>query len=98
MPPTAPPHPRSSFIVHRSAFTLTELLVVIGIIVLMLAMALPAISFITGSKSIASATNVVQSVLGRARAEALNRRAPVGVCFYIDQATDRTMAALVTYP
>src|SRR5438132_1587647 len=41
----------SAFFIHPSAFTLTEILVVIVIIVLLLGMAMPVFHFITGSRS-----------------------------------------------
>ena len=54
-----------------SGFTLTELLVVIGLIVLILAIAVPSFSFITGSASLDGAQNQIAAMLGRARSEAI---------------------------
>jgi type II secretory pathway pseudopilin PulG len=79
----------------RPAFTLTELLIVIGLIVLLLAMAIPAFSFITGSRSIDGAVNQISAFLGRARAEAIGLQEVRGVFFFIDPATDRVTMALV---
>jgi prepilin-type N-terminal cleavage/methylation domain-containing protein len=79
----------------RSAFTLIELLVVIGLIVVILGLALPAFNAITGSRSTEAARNIISANLGRARAEAMNRKAQVGVFFYLDPARDRTAVAIV---
>lgn len=79
-----------------SGFSLVELLVVIGLVVLIMALALPAFNFITGSRSVDGATNVVSAFVGRARAEALERGKVTGVLFYIDPATERRGMTLVT--
>jgi prepilin-type N-terminal cleavage/methylation domain-containing protein len=72
--------------IHSSSrgFTLTELLIVIGLIVLLIAMAVPAFNAITGSRSVEAARNKVQAMLGRARNEAINRNAQIGVAFFRD--------------
>ncbi len=89
----------SSFITHHSsissAFTVTELLIVIGIIVLVLAMAMPAFNFITGSKSTQQAGNQIGAFLGRARNEAIGLQETRGVMFYIDPKTKGITLALV---
>jgi len=90
-----PPTGNRQLTTNRSAFTLIELLVVIGLIVVIMALALPAFNFITGTRSIDGATNVVSSFLGRARVEALAAQRPTGVFFYIDPATERRTLALV---
>lgn len=79
----------------RTGFSLVELLVVIGLVVLIMALALPAFNFITGSRSVDGATNVVSAFIGRARAEALERGRVTGVMFYIDPATERRGMTLV---
>jgi prepilin-type N-terminal cleavage/methylation domain-containing protein len=79
----------------RAGFTLTELLVVIGLVVLLLTMAVAAFNFITGSKSIDAAQNLVSAVLVRARSEAIAGQRQMGVLFYRDTANDRTAMMLV---
>ncbi len=69
---------------HPGGFTLTEVLIVIGLIVLILAMAVPAFNFITGTRSIEAARNKVAAMIGRARSEAISRNAQVGVVFFRD--------------
>lgn len=80
----------------RGGFSLVELLVVIGLAVLIMALALPAFNFITGSRSVDGATNIVSAFIGRARAEALDRGKITGVMFYIDLASQRRGMILVT--
>lgn len=78
----------------RAAFTLTELLIVIGLIVLLIALAVPAFSFITGSKSLDAAQNTISAMLGRARSETRGTR-QFGVLFFRDPGNDRTAMMLV---
>jgi len=79
----------------RPAFTLIELLVVISILVLMLALALPAFNYLTGSRSVDAAENTLSAYIGRARAEAIGLQEVRGVWFYIDPTSKRVTAALV---
>src|SRR5687768_1052827 len=78
----------------RRAFTLTELLVVITLIVLLIVLALPAFNFITGSRSVDGAQNVVGAMLGRARSEAINQQRSMGVAFWFDRTNERTAMAI----
>jgi prepilin-type N-terminal cleavage/methylation domain-containing protein len=78
-----------------NGFTLTEVLIVIGIIVLMLALAVPALNLLSGTKSIDGAENNLSAMLGRARADALGLQKDTGVFFFIDPGTDRVTAAEV---
>jgi prepilin-type N-terminal cleavage/methylation domain-containing protein len=86
---------------RRPGFTLTEILVVIGIIVLVLAMAVPAFNYITGTRSQEAATNIIAAMLSRARATAINynrenpTKAYIGVFFFVDPADGRTKLTLV---
>jgi prepilin-type N-terminal cleavage/methylation domain-containing protein len=77
------------------AFTLTELLIVIALIVLLLAMAVPAFNFISGGRSIDGAQNVVSAMLGRARARAIETERYAGVAFYLDPATGRSTMTMI---
>jgi prepilin-type N-terminal cleavage/methylation domain-containing protein len=85
---------RTNFL-RRRGFSLTEILIVIALIVLMLALALPAFNFITGGKSIDGAMNQISAFLSRARTEAVGLQEIRGVMFYIDPATERQMMVLV---
>ncbi len=80
---------------RRTAFTLNEMLIVIAIIVLMLALALPAFNVLTGSSSTEGATNQISAFLGQARAEAIGVQEIRGVMFFIDPRTDRVNMAMV---
>lgn len=79
----------------RAGFTLTELLIVIAIMVLVLAAAVPVFNAITGSRSLEAAENRIAATLAQARMRAIAERAPRGVVFYRDPANDRIAAALV---
>lgn len=81
-------------ILSRRAFSLTELLVVIAIMVLVLAAAVPAFRFMTGSRSVDAAQNNLSAIIGRARLSALSLQRPVGVFFYRDSG-GRVVASLV---
>jgi prepilin-type N-terminal cleavage/methylation domain-containing protein len=88
-------NPRSSILSSKQAFTLTELLIVIALIVLLLAMAVPAFNFISGGRSIDAAQNVVSAMLGRARARAIETERYAGVAFYLDPVTGKSTMTIV---
>jgi len=48
-----------------AGFTLTEILIVIGLIVLVIALAVPAFNVMTGGRSVDAAMNTLSAVLGR---------------------------------
>lgn len=77
-------------------FTLAEMLVIIGIILLVMAIALPAFTVIVSGRSIESARNIVAASIVRARGEAIRRGQPCGVFFYVDPDSGRTGVAFVT--
>ena len=77
------------------AFTLIELLVVIGIIVLLIALAVPALSLISGSNSINGAENNISAMLGRVRGDAIGIQQDMGVLFFIDPASGNVTMAQV---
>lgn len=79
----------------ENAFTLTEMLVVIGLIVVLISLAVPTFSALRGSNSVESATNVVSASLARARAEAVGLQRPFGIAFYREAASARFAMALV---
>src|ERR1700679_750947 len=63
---------------HR-AFTMLELMTVIAIIILVLAMAVPVVRSIEGTRSVEAGYNRVSAAIGHARQIALFNRAPAGV-------------------
>ena len=93
-------HLRSTTSAHpalppRRAFTLTELLVVIGIIVLVLAFAVPMFNIMSGERSIEGGQNVLSAMLQRARSRAIAVQERRGVLFFEEPATGNHTAALV---
>jgi prepilin-type N-terminal cleavage/methylation domain-containing protein len=76
-------------------FSLIEILVVMGIITLLVALALPAFNFISGSRSTEAASNRLSAVFGIARANAIGVQRTQGVAIYHDKDTERTTAVLV---
>lgn len=92
--------PRPTTRYHRTharprAFTLTELLVVIGLIVTLITIAIPTFSALRGNNSIENAINVVSASLARARSESIGLQRPFGIAFYRDQASGRYAMMLV---
>ena len=92
---------RKSKIPSSRAFTLTELLVVMGLIVLLITISVPAFRFLTGNRSVEGATNVLSAMLGRARADTIGLqevdgvRLYRGVALYRDAVTQRVAGAFV---
>jgi prepilin-type N-terminal cleavage/methylation domain-containing protein len=78
-------------------FSLVELLVVMSLLVLLLAMALPAFKYITGSRSVENARNIASAMLARTRVTALNTGKYVGVLFYVDPITQRSTMTTVAW-
>lgn len=70
----------------------------LGLILVLATLAIPAVSALRGTRSAEAGANVAASMLSRARAEAVNRAAPVGVLFYLDPEEGRTTMALVGTP
>src|SRR5438105_3430869 len=92
----SPPSLRRFVASSLPAFTLTEILIVISIIVLMLALALPAFNFITGGRSTDAAQNQISAFLARARTEAIGLQETRGLMFFIDPKTpDHVSVAIV---
>jgi Tfp pilus assembly protein FimT len=63
--------------------------------VLFIVLAVPAISAITGTRSVAAAENNLSALLARAREEAVGVQEIRGVMFYIDPATDGVVGIIV---
>lgn len=83
-----------------SGFTLTELLVVIGIIIIVLGMTVAAFNQISGRRSIAMAQNQVAAYVSAARQKAMqglsgDAEASCGVLFYRDPQTGRSAMHMV---
>jgi type II secretory pathway pseudopilin PulG len=84
------PRSRSS-----SAFTLIEMLVVVGIIVVVVLLALPVLNVLQGNRSVDTAQNQIQALLNEARMMAIGVQRDSGVFFYIDPNTRRVQTVLV---
>jgi len=78
-----------------AGFTLPELLVVMGIIIIFIALAIPALNVMNGSRSIAAGENNLSAVLVRAREEAIGLQQIRGLVFTLDPGSDRVVATLV---
>lgn len=96
--PAHAPLPRlhSSLISHHAAFrprafTLTEMLIVVGIIVLVVLVAVPSFRALTGGRSTEAAQNQLSGLLGRARADALGLQEIRGIAFFLDSQTNRAI-------
>ncbi|HEX8525273.1 MAG TPA: hypothetical protein VF669_23680 [Tepidisphaeraceae bacterium] len=68
----------------RHGFTMTEILVVIGIIISLIALAVPAISVIRGNRSTEAAENQLNAFMARARSEAIGNQRTTGLFFFRD--------------
>ena len=60
------------------AFTLTELLIVVAIIVLMIGLAVPIMGVLTGNRSVDGAQNIIQSMLNESRMQAIAQQRDTG--------------------
>lgn len=69
----------------RRAFTLTELLVVVGIMALMASMTVVAVAPMLKGHSLRSGASVVKGLLQQVRSYAVNRRQPTRIVFEVDE-------------
>ena len=83
---------------RRRAFTLNELLVVMAIIVIVLALAVPAFNAITNSRSVEAAENQISSYLAVVRSEAVGLQQPRGAILFVDAGSDRLTIAQIYFP
>ncbi len=92
-PPRLRPAPSAN---RPRAFTLVELLVVMGLIVALLALTIPALNALKGSSDITSAAYEVQGVLQTARAYAVSNRTYTWVGLFEEDVSkaDQTPAVL----
>jgi len=70
-------------------------MVVIGIIVVIMAFAVPAYHYIIGSRSMDAAENIIAAMVARARSHALATEKYAGVAFFVNPANRRTTLAIV---
>src|SRR5687768_4420213 len=94
-PPSSSRHAAPSATPRARGYTLTEILVVIGLIVLLIAVAVPVLSALTGNRSTEAAENQVAAMVGQARAQAIALQKNIGVAFFVDPASQRYTMALV---
>ncbi len=71
----------------RRAFTLIELMVVVGIIVLLVAIMIPALKALTKGNDISQSTNLVRSMISSARTIAISQHRRAGVVFFEETPT-----------
>jgi prepilin-type N-terminal cleavage/methylation domain-containing protein len=76
-------------------FTLVEMMVVLSIIVIILATAVPVFNALTGTHSLAAGQNQVASALATARADAIYYRQVMGIFFFVDPNTGQVALAEV---
>ena len=81
---------------RRSAgFTLIELMVVVGLLVLIASMTVAAINVNTNNDKVRAGSRQVQSYLAGARDRAIYSKAPRGVRFLLDPTNNRTVSSMV---
>jgi prepilin-type N-terminal cleavage/methylation domain-containing protein len=76
-------------------FTLIELLVAMGIMVIIMALAVPAYRFIVGNRSQDAAMNLIEAMLGRARGHAISTQRHAGVAFFVNPVDQRVTMSVV---
>lgn len=79
----------------RGGYTLIEILIVVGILVILLTMTLMAVRFTRDGDRVTAAAAQVQSFLGGARDRAIYARAPRGVRMFLDPQNPRALSSMV---
>lgn len=78
----------------RRGYTLVEMLIVVGIVMLLLSMTLLSVRFVREGDRITVAAGRVQSFLGGARDRAIYARKPRGVRLFLDTTNPRTVTSM----
>ncbi|MFM7058349.1 MAG: Tfp pilus assembly protein FimT/FimU [Planctomycetota bacterium] len=78
----------------RRAYTLVEMLIVVGIVMLLLSMTLLTVRFVRDGDRVTSAASRLQSFLGGARDRAVYARKPRGVRLFLDAKNPRTVTSM----
>jgi type II secretory pathway pseudopilin PulG len=81
----------------RWGYTLVEILVVIGIIVLIIAVSVPLLSVFSGARSVESAQNQLGALINSARNEAVTMQRVTGILFYRDPTSADRVSVLTVY-
>jgi prepilin-type N-terminal cleavage/methylation domain-containing protein len=87
--------PRYFYDRRLRAFTLTEMIVVIAVIVVLIGISIPAVRSLTGNRNTGAAFNQLNAIVGQARQDAMALQTVHGVAFYLDPNTDRITALFV---
>lgn len=96
-PTSAASRPSTRAPARRSGFTLTEVLIVIGLILLVITIAIPVMSALSGGRSVDAAQNQIAAALGRARQDAMAMQEPRGIVIFPDENSGRAVVAEVYY-
>lgn len=81
--------------VQRGGYTLVEILIVVGILVVLLTMTLMTVQFTRDGDRVTAAAAQIQSFLAGARDRAIYARAPRGVRLFLDTENPRALSAMV---
>lgn len=86
---------RATMLGGRWGFSLMEMLVVIGIIVVIISVSMPAFKSIAKGNAQQQGVNIVTSAMATARAQALKLRVPVAAIFYEDTSSKNQTAVML---
>jgi type II secretory pathway pseudopilin PulG len=90
----SPATPIGPATVTRHGYTLVEMLIVVGIVMLLLSMTLLAVRFVRDGDRVTAAASQIQSFLGGARDRAIYARKPRGVRLFLDSTDPRTVTSM----